>query len=235
MGVLTGQQIIDRAWIILQDTNGTTGVRWPATEQILWINDGQREIVMNLPSAYVKTVIAPLTAGTRQSLTGLGFTDGIQFMKLPRNYLADGVTPGRAVTIKPMLWIDEQIPNWHNDAAAPAVHVMFDPADPKTFYVWPKANGTARAEVVYAASPAELASLANTIVLDDIYANALQYYVLFRSFSKNATYTKAPQLAAQYYQLFLQALGIKDARVKALDANLQMAQDGSGVAGSQAN
>jgi hypothetical protein len=235
MGTLTGQQIIDRAWIILQDTNGATGVRWPATEQILWVNDGQREVVMNLPSAYVKTTIAALQAGTRQTLAGLGFTDGIQFMKMPRNYASDGTTPGRAVTIKPMLWLDEQRPNWHSDPAAPAIHCFFDPADPKTFYVWPPANGTGRGEVVYAASPAELASLSNTIVLDDIYANALQYYVLFRSFSKNATYTKAPQLAAQYYQLFLQALGIKDARVKALDANLQMAADGAGVAGSQAN
>jgi len=234
MPSITAQQIVDRAWIILQDTNGGSGVRWPSTEQLLWVNDGQREVVINLPSAYVKTAIATLTAGTRQNLATLGFTDGIQFMKFVRNFDAAGTAPGRAVTVKPMMWLDEQRPTWHADAAGDAIHCFYEANDPKTFYVWPKADGTKKGEIVYSAAPPEMAALGNTISLDDIYANALQYYVLFRSFSKNATYTKAPQLAAAYYQLFLQSLGIKDQRVKALDANLQMLSDGAGVAGSQA-
>jgi hypothetical protein len=233
MGTITGQQITDRAWIILQDTVGTSGVRWPSTEVLLWLNDGLREVVINLPTSCVKTAIRTLTAGTRQTLEGLGITDGIQFAKFPRNFAADGTTPGRAVIVRPMSWLDETQPNWHNDTAAPAAHYMFDANDPKTFYVWPPANGTLKGEIVYYATPAVLASLANAIDIDDIYANALQYYVLFRSFSKNANYTKNPQLATAYYQLFLQSLGVKDARVKALDANLQMLQDGAGVAGSQ--
>lgn len=234
MGTLTAQQIVDRAWIILQDTNGGSGVRWPATEQLLWFNDGQREVVINLPSAFVKTTIALGVTGTRQTLTGLGLTDAVQLQKVVRNYAANGTTVGRAITVKPMMWLDEQRPTWHADAAADAIHYFFDPNDPKTFYVWPQCEGTKRFEVVYSAVPAELTALASVSALDDIYANALQYYLLFRSFSKNATYTKSPQAAAAYYQLFLQSLGIKDQRVKALDANLQMLSDGAGVAGSQA-
>lgn len=231
MGALTGQNIIDRAWIILQDTNGGSGVRWPSAEQLMWINDGQREVVINLPSAFVKTTIATPVAGTRQSLIGLGLTDGVQVQSVPRNFASNGTTVGRAITIKPRLWLDEQRPNWHADPAAEAIHYFFDADDPKTFYCWPPSDGSRRFEVVYTAIPSELGSLAATIILDDIYANALQYYVLFRSFAKNATYTKSPQNAQAYYQLFLQSLGIKDSRVKALDANLQMASDGAGVAG----
>jgi len=231
MDALTGQNIIDRAWIILQDTNGGSGVRWPSAECLYWLNDGQREVVINLPSAYVKTTVAPGVAGTRQTLTGLGLTDGVQVQKVVRNYASNGTTVGRGITIKPILWLDEQRPLWHADAAADAIHYFFDADDPKTFYVWPQCDGAKRFEVVYTAIPTELASVAATIILDDIYANALQYYVLFRSFSKNATYTKSPQNAQAYYQLFLQSLGIKDARVKALDANMQMASDGAGVAG----
>lgn len=235
MPTFTGQMIADRAWIILQDTNGGNGVRWPSDEVLKWINDGQREVVINLPSAFVKTSIVTLTAGTRQSFAGLNISDGIQFLKYVRNFAQDGVTPGRAVTTKPMLWLDEQRPNWHSDAAAATIHCLFDPNDPKTFYIWPRADGTThKAEIVYSAAPPELANIGSTISLDDIYANALQYYVLFRSFSKNATYTKNPAAAGAYYQLFLQSLGIKDRRVKALDANLQMMADGAGVAGSSA-
>jgi hypothetical protein len=235
MPTLTAQKIVDRAWIILQDIVSGTGVRWPSTEQLLWFNDGQREIVMNLPSAYVKMARPTTLPGTRQDLAGLGLNDGIQPIKVVRNILADGLTPGRAITVKPQLWLDEQKPNWHSDTAAPAVHYFFDPAEPKAFYLWPPASGTAKIEVIYSASPPEVTDLAAVMTLDDIYANALQYYLLFRSFAKNATYTKNPQLATQYYQLFLQSLGIKDARVKALDANQQMMADGAGVAGPGSN
>ncbi len=231
MGTITASAIANRAWIILQDTTGVTGVRWPDTEVLLWINDGQREVVINLPSAYVRTQIRPLAAGTRQTLESLGITDGHQFSRMVRNYHATNPTPGRAVIVRPMMWMDEQRPMWHTDPPGEVVHVFFDKDDPKAFYCWPPADGTRRGEIVYFAVPTELPNLNTAIVLDDIYANALQYYLLFRAFSKNATYTKSPQNAATYYQLFLQTLGIKDQRVKALDANLQMLQDGAGVAG----
>ena len=235
MPTLTGQNIVDRAWIILQDIVGVTGVRWPVNEQKLWLSDGQREVVMNLPSAFVKAAKPTTTAGTRQDLGTLGLTDGLQPIKVVRNFSADGATPGKAITIKPMLWLDEQRPNWHNDTPAPAVHYFFDSAEPKAFYLWPPASGSTKVELVYSAAPPEVTDLSAVLALDDIYSNALQYYVLFRSFSKNATYTKNPQLATGYYQLFLQSLGIKDARVKALDANQQMMADGAGVAGAGAN
>lgn len=234
MPTITGQQIVDRAWIILQDTNGGTGIRHPSGEQLLWVNDAQREVVVVLPSAFVRTTVAVMAVGTRQTLAGLGFADGVQFMKMTRNFNAAGTVAGRAITPKPMAWIDDSKPNWHADPAADVIHYFFDPGDPKTIYNWPPANGTSRAEFVYAAVPPDLAALANVISLDDIYSNAMQYYVLFRSFSKNATFTKAPQLAASYYQLFLQSLGVKDARVKSLDVNRQMLSDGAGVTSTQA-
>lgn len=148
MGTLTGQVIVNRAWIILQDTVGTSGVRWPADECKLWLSDGGREIAINLPSAYVKTTIATLTAGTRQSLAGLGLADGVQFMKMPRNFASNGTTPGRAVTVRPMLWLDETKPDWHSDPAGDVVHVFFDKNDPKSFYNWPPASGSTKGEIV---------------------------------------------------------------------------------------
>lgn len=222
-----GQDIVDRAWSILQDQ----GARWNPATCLRWVNDAQREVLIYLPSANPKTAIKTLTTGTRQTLTALGITDGIQFITMRRNFAADGTTPGPAVSVKPMQWIDESSPNWHSDTAAYAKHVFFDVADPKTFYCWPPADGSKKGEILYSALPAELTALSQAIGLDDIYANAMQYYVLSRSMSNVVNGAKMMPLAGAYYTLFMQSLGVKDARLKALDANLQMVGDGSGVAG----
>ena len=222
-----GQDIVDRAWSILQDQ----GARWNPTTCLRWVNDAQREVLIYLPSANPKTAIKTLTLGTRQTLTALGITDGIQFITMRRNLAADGNTPGPAVSVKPMQWIDESSPNWHSDPSAFAKHVFFDAADPKTFYCWPPSDGIKKGEILYSALPAELTVLSQPISLDDIYANAMQYYVLSRSMSNVVNGAKMMPLASAYYTLFMQSLGVKDARLKALDANLQMVGDGSGVAG----
>lgn len=231
MGTMTGQNLVDRAWVIANDAMGGSGTRWPSAECLPAINDGQRELVSFLPSACIKTVIATPAAGTRQTLAGLGLTDGVQFLRLPRNFAANGTTPGRAVSPKPMGYLDESRPDWHGETPAAIVHTFFDAADPKTFYNWPPADGTLKAEVIYYAIPAVLGSLASAIDVDDIHFNALMYYLLFRMFSKNSTFSKSPQLAAGYYTLFMQLAGVRDNKIKAADANMQMASDGAGLAG----
>lgn len=222
-----GQDIVDRAWSILQDA----GARWTPATELRWVNDAQREVMTYLPSANPKVTIKALTAGTRQTFSGLTITDGIQFLAMRRNFAADGTTPGPAVSLKAMSWIDESNPNWHTDAAAYAKHAFFDALEPKAFYVWPPADGTKKAEILYSATPAELTALSQAISLDDIYANAMQYYVLSRSMSNVVNGAKMLPLAGAYYTLFMQALGVKDARLKAMDANLRMLSDGAGMAG----
>lgn len=211
MGTLTGQNIIDRAWIKAQDTVGGTGVRWPSTEAILWINDGQREVVNQLPKSYTKSATPALVAGTRQSLSGLSLSDGIAVIDVVKN-----VTGGRAITKRDRAWFDEQRPTWHSETGATVFHWTYDERDPKSFYVYPASSG-AQVELIYAASPADLATLASVITLDDIYANALQWFVLFSFYSKDAVYTKSPQLASQYWGLFMQSLGFRDKAVVMAD------------------
>lgn len=209
MGTLTGQAILDRAWIKLQDKGITPGVRWPAAEGLLWVNDAQRAIVTLKPSANVVAGVVSLAAGTRQSLPALGLA-GVQVQRLTRNFAADGVTPGRVITLIPVERLDETRPNWHADTGPAVKHFTVDRRDPKAFYVWPAkaAGGTGKVEVVYTAIPAELPNLNATIVLDDLHAEAMQFYVLFSAYSKDSTFTKSPSNASAYYQLFLQSLGI---------------------------
>lgn len=204
MGTITGQNIVDRALI---KTNDPSAVRWPAAESLKWINDGQREIVNQLPKANPVRVAASMVSGTRQTLSGLSLTTGISVIDVVRN------VGGRAITKRDRAWFDDQRPDWHTETAAASVHWMYDERDPKAFYLWPPAIAAASVELIYSALPTDLTALTDTITLDDIYANPLQWFLLFSFYSKDAVYTKSPQFAAQYWSLFMQSLGFRDKAV----------------------
>jgi hypothetical protein len=206
MATITGLSIIERAAIVLQDT---TGVRWPQLEELLpWLNDGQREIVLRKPDAYAQNAVVAMVAGTKQTIPA----SGIQLLDVIRNMGTGGATPGRAVTRIDREILDEQRPDWHSEtASAETKHYMFDPRDPKHFYVYPPQHATpGKLEMVYAASPTDLSALANTITLDDIYAGVLLDYILYRAYSKDADLSpSAPQRAVAHYNAFLASLGAK--------------------------
>ena len=228
MGTLTGQQIVDRAWIKAQDTTGGSGVRWPAAEALLWLNDGQREVVNQLPKSYTLSSTPTVEAGTRQTLIGLGISDGISVVDITRNFNLAGSVPGRSVTRRDRVWFDDQLPEWHSAVGAQAQHWCYDERDPKAFYLYPAISGAAgKLEVIYSAIPTSLGALSSVIVLDDVYANALQWFVLFSFYSKDATYTKSPQMAASYWALFMQSLGFRDKSV------MQIAMSGDAKAAGQ--
>lgn len=197
--------IVTRAATLIQDA---TNVRWPTDELIGWLNDGQREVVLHRPEACVKNQSLTLTASSsKQTLP----SDAISLIDVTRNMGASGSTPGNAVRLTTREVLDAQRPTWHSDANSVGYvqHFTYDPRDPKTFYVYPKAPATAwYLEVVYAASPTN-ASAGGAIQIDDIYANCLLDYVLYRAYSKDAEYAANAQLAIAHYTAFANALGIK--------------------------
>lgn len=212
MGTITVQANANKAWLILQDTQGAGGVRWSAAEMLGWHNDGQREIVMVLPSAYTKaTKATPVASETRQTLAGMSIADGLQIIRPTRNFNSAGSTPGRAITKIPHAVLDQEKPAWHSETATEAIHYTSDPADPKAIYLWPAITGGGKVEIVYSATAPDVAAIGDVIALDDIYSNALQYYMLFRALAKRtANSAPARQEAAAYYNLMLQVLGVKD-------------------------
>lgn len=197
--------IINRAGTLIQDA---TNVRWPTAELLGWLNDGQREVVLHRPEASVKNQSISLVAdSTKQALP----TDGILLIDIIRNMGTAGATSGRAVRLTSREVLDAQKPTWHSDANALGYvqHFVYDPRDPKTFYIYPKAPATAwHLEIVYSASPTDGVE-GGVIQIDDIYGNALLDYVLYRAYSKDAEYAANAQLAIAHYQAFAGALGIK--------------------------
>jgi hypothetical protein len=229
MGTITAGAVIDKAEIVIQDT---TNIRWPQTELLGWLNDGQREVVLHKPSASVINASVALTVGvTKQTIPAAG----VQLIDVVRNMGSAGSTPGPAIRIVSREILDSQVPTWHADANASGdiKHYMFDPRDPKTFYVYPKAPATAWfVELVYASSPVDCATISSTIALDDIYANALMNYVLFRAYSKDSTFAQNATLASAAYQLFMTAVTGKAVRESENNPNLSTAPFNPNVLGS---
>ncbi len=201
MGTIIASEVINKVQIVLQDT---TGVRWPdSTELLGWLNDGQREVLIYKPNAYVRNESITLAAGTKQSLPAAA----IQLIDVPRNMGADGATPGRSIRIVMREILDAQNPDWH--AMAPVAvtkHYTYSPFDPKHFYVYPPANGATKVEVIYAATPDNVPSLGASITLDDIYQNVLVDYILYRAYSKDTDYAANPGRAATSQAAYIAAL-----------------------------
>lgn len=179
---MLASDVISRARDVLHDTDG---IRWLDAEMLRWVADGQREAVALNPSLYTKTIVFTLVAGVTQSLAAV--TDFVGLVAVSKNVAADGVTPGRVVTM-----IDERLmealdPLWQ--AAAPAstvIHAMYDPARRYQFRVQPPAVAGGKVEVIYGATPPEVVSVTDTLALRDNCLPMLVDYVVFRAISKDS-------------------------------------------------
>lgn len=206
---ITAQSIVRRVVETLQDN---TSVRWPVNELVRYLNDGQREIVLYRPDAMVTNAAVALAAGSKQSLPA----NGAKLIEVVRN------TSGtkRSVRLVNREILDSQSPNWHNlTGATEILHFMYDPRDPKVFYVYPPAAASgASLDVVYAALPTDVTEPADgalytavtgNISVPDIYGNVIQDYILYRAYSKDSEYAGNASRAQAHYGAFANALGIE--------------------------
>lgn len=197
--------ILGRASIILQDA---TNVRFPNDELLKFFNDAQKEVVLHRPDANMQNVNNfTCVAGSKQTIP----TTGLRLVDVVRN------VGGRAITQVDRKILDETLPNWHEttaDSTRKIEHFIFDPADPKHFYVYPKATTAFQLEIVFSAAPSDI-SISNfntdttTISVDDVYANSLLDYILYRAYQKDSEFAGNAQRSMMHYQGFTNSLGVK--------------------------
>lgn len=203
---ITGQNIIDRAADVLQDT---TNVRWIPAELIRWLNSGQREIVKLRPDAKYTLAAVTLVQGTKQTLAA----GSLRLLDVIRNMGANGTTPGKVIRLISREVLDAQNPDWHTEANAGGVikHYIYDVRYPLDYYVYPQvpASPVVQVELARSVAPTDLATAASNIDLPDTFEGSLIDYLLFRTYSKDAEYAGDPARAAAYYQMFLAGLGMK--------------------------
>lgn len=218
---VTAQSIVHRATGLLQDP---TSIRWPVNELVRFLNDGQREVVMARPDSINVTATMTLAAGTRQDLDSAGLSVApVKLMEITRNMAATSAK--KAVRMTQRSWLDAQIPGWHSvTASVNILHYMFDQRDPKTFYVYPPATTSAQLEINYSGYPTAITEPADgalytdvtgDLTVPDVHANAVLDYILYRAYSKDASYAGNAGRAAAYYQSFAGALGIERAATQA--------------------
>ena len=204
-GTITGANILLRVKDTLQDT---TSVRWTEAELLRYINDAQREIVNLRPDSSADHANVQLDTGTEQAIPDVG----LRLIKVVRNMSAAGgsATGKRAIRIVDREILDSQEPNWHDptvsgDAAHTTTvkHYVFDEDDPRKYYVYPGVAGNAYVEIVFSRTPTDLANTSATLYIDDIYANAVIDYVLYRAYMKDAEFAGNQQRASAHYNLFL--------------------------------
>ncbi len=209
MSAITAGNIIDKVEIIIQDL---TNIRWTESELLGWLNDGQREIVKLKPETSITSLDSyTLSVGTKQSLPdGTGDDPaGIVLIDVPRN-VASTSAKG-VIRLVPRRVLDEQIGGWHaDDGSVDIKHFCYDPRDPKHFYVYPPALATAEVELIYSSAPTDCASSASTISVDDVYANDLLNFVVYRAYLKDADYTANDTRATTQYNAFLKGLSLKE-------------------------
>lgn len=213
---ITVNQVLSRVSQVLQDTDN---IRWPVlasgnipAELVDWLNDGCREVVMYKPDANSIDENLALVSGTKQMLPA----DAIRLLDVPRNMGSGGTTPGRAIRLINRKILDDQNPNWHSMTASQSIiHYMVNENSPKdltenklTFYVYPPASVPTYVEIVYSKTPAIAVAGNAALPINEIYANAVINYILFRALSKDAEYAANPQQAAAYYQLFFNEMGV---------------------------
>lgn len=202
---MLASDIISRAQILLQDVAGT---RWTTAELLKWISDGQRVIALVRPDSSVDNVSFTMVAGTKQTLPA----DGLRLLDVVRNLAANG-DPGRAVRMVERETLDAQDLMWHTRASTGTVtNFMYDNRDPLHFYVYPKAAANQKLEIIYSKDPAEITSASQALAVNDLYAEPLLNYVMFRSYGKDAEYAANAGLAQSYLGVFNAMLGIKTSK-----------------------
>lgn len=210
--------IVRRAEKILNDEGG---VRWTRLELQDWINDSYKEIVLIRPDANSQTATVTLAAGTRQKLGDAGsinLATALRVLDVVRNMAATSTK--RAIRFIDRRILDDQLPAWHAETqSVNIVHWMMDPRTPKEFLVYPPATTLAQVELAYSSVPASHAIASGAldptagdttvINIDDIYANVMLDYVLYRAYSKDAEYAANSQRSINHLNAFNAALGAK--------------------------
>ncbi len=228
MATVLADHILDRAATILQDTTGT---RWPKDELLGWLNDGQREVVLHRPDTGAINAAIPITAAkSKQTLPAAA----LKLINITRNVTAtdpDTITAsGGAIRRIERRVLDDQVPDWHSMTDSKVAHFVYDERDPKTFYVYPQLSADGYVEGVYSSAPADVTTPDSEVIsLDDIYANAILDYVLFRAYSKDADYAANSQRAVGHYQSFMGSLGVS------IQSDLQVAVQGTTNDGTPGN
>ena len=196
----TVRSILNRAASLLNDEEHA---RWPESELLEWLNDGQRAIARGpATDVFVKRDTLTAGAGTVQDLP----TDAIRLVDVVQN-----VADGSSIHESDYATVDMLRSSWRSATAGVAENFFYDQNNPKQFEVYPPQSGGEVIQIVYNAQPGD-ATVTGNIIIDDMYGDSLIDYIVYRGFSKDTEDASAELgRATEFYRAFLIGTGHKDA------------------------
>lgn len=199
--------VVDQAETQIFDT---TNRHWPVTELMRYLNDGQRLLVVLKPDLGATIANLQLVAGTKQVLT----SRDLALLSILRNMGVSGTVPGRVPRLVDFKFMDYIRPTWQMDTAAAEVkHYLYDPRQPRAFWVWPPqpATGQGQVESQLTRLPEDLNTTpgSQNIGTPDETREPLVDYLIYRSYNKGAKEGNL-QASVAAFQRFISWLGISD-------------------------
>lgn len=214
--VATAQVVIDRVREVVNDNASAfiTDKRWSDAELLLWITDGQREIVKTKPESYPITVAFDVTNDTpRQRLDP---ADAYRLIRVEANASVVGSPPtviyGDVIRIVERDVFDSFNPAWSRySPAAPGENYFkaycMDANDPLAFFLTPVPVSLAfKVWLTYAGVPPDLAAGTDALALSAIYIAPLVDYAVYRALTKESREGNR-EVADRFLRSFYAALG----------------------------
>ena len=214
MGTVKVTEVVGQAAYMLTDEGN---VRWTKQKLLTWFNEAQRALVSRRPDTLAVNESFKCAAGVKQQIPDIG----VQLIDIERN------TNGKNITQVEKRLLDNHVPDWAaEDQSVTAQHFMFDPRYPKIFYLSPPAKEEIEAagetpavpgtelEIVYTKCPDTVAITDEqwnadntTIEVDDVWANALQEYILHRAWAKDSESAGNQARSNGHFQTFRMMIG----------------------------
>lgn len=181
---MLAKSVIDAVDDLLQDEDGT---RWPRTQRLRWLNEGQLAIVSVRPDAKAAMLDVTLVAGVMQTIPATA----IRLLDVPRN------KNGRGITLVSREVMTDLNTHWYTAASSKVIkHFAHDPRIPKEFDVFPQAAVGAVVQARCSIVPTDCATENSNMDLDDTYKPALVNWICHRAFARDAE-APASQMRSQ--------------------------------------
>ncbi len=197
-------------YLAARELQDATNRRWDKLDVLLpYLNLGILEIINLQPDAYVVTEDITLIAGAVQSYpTGM-----IQMIDFVCNL--NGSTIGSEIRTVLKEFMDHLVPGWMVATAdATVVFAVVDPRDKQKFYVYPPqpTSTTRKIRSKITKQPDEILTVQHELKdlpIDASLQPALVNYIPFRVLSEETTISNSQEKSKDFYNKFLQALGLK--------------------------
>lgn len=195
------KDLLDRVSIELTDKMRT---HWSLEDLVHYYNSAIASIANYRPDIFATTQTIDCVVGTRQALPA----GAIKLIEVERN------TGGRKIRYFERGQLDDQDPEWMAGTdASEAEAYLFEPTNPRTFWLYPGVVAGVKIDLVLSVLPAPVkvaqVEAGDLLQVDDTYFTPCMDWIIYRAYLRDSDETANSARGQLHLQAFAQYLGIK--------------------------